>query len=161
MHPSFDACCPCQYSTQSLQPPTTAAVCPPSIRLLILQVLQGMPVIAAPPRAVETGPAPAPGPASPAEGATAELTVPSQAVLLPLQPSKLSVYRLFADQVCFCWQGRLHCCYCCYCCCLCFKGSAGSDVFCVLQQQKQYCAAGCAFSHYAAAACNAAAAAAL
>ncbi len=58
-----------------------------------------MPIIAAPPRAVETGPAPIPGPALPAEGAVAELTVPSQAVLLPLQPSKLTVYRLFAEQV--------------------------------------------------------------
>ena len=79
---------------------SSLSVCPPSIRLLILQVLQGMPIIAAPPKAVET--APAPGPALPAEGATAELTVPSQAVLLPLQPSKLTVYRLFADQVCCC-----------------------------------------------------------
>lgn len=131
--PSCDACCPCQYSMQPLQPATTAAVYLP---LLILQVLQGMPIIAAPPRAVETAPAPVPGPAPPAEGAIAELTVPSQALLLPLQPSKLTVYRLFADQVCFCWQGRLHCCYCCRCW-LCLNGSAGSDVFCVLQQQKQ------------------------
>lgn len=58
-----------------------------------------MPIIAAPPRAVETAPAPVPGSASPAKGAIAELTVPSQAVLLPLQPSKLTVYRLFVDQV--------------------------------------------------------------
>ncbi|KAL0037504.1 hypothetical protein WJX77_000402 [Trebouxia sp. C0004] len=64
----------------------------------LYQVLQGMPVIAAPPRAVETAPAPVPGPASPAEGAIAELTVPRHAVLLPLQPSKLTVYRLFAEQ---------------------------------------------------------------
>ncbi|KAL0047414.1 hypothetical protein WJX82_002778 [Trebouxia sp. C0006] len=64
----------------------------------LYQVLQGMPIIAAPPRAVETAPAPVPGPASSAEVAVAELIVPSQAVLLPLQPSKLTVYRLFAEQ---------------------------------------------------------------
>ena len=94
------------------------------MRLLILQVLQGMPIIAAPPRAVETAPAPVPGPALPAEGAIAEWIVPSQAVLLPLQPSKLTVFRLFAEQVCFCGRGRLHSCYCC---CLYFNGSDVSD----------------------------------
>ena len=113
------------------------SICPPSVRLLILQVLQGMPIIAAPPRAVETAPAPVPGPASSAEVAIAELIVPSQAVLLPLQPSKLTVYRLFAEQVCFCWQGCLHCCCCCCCCWLGFRGCVGSDSSFVQHQQKQ------------------------
>ncbi|DBA93431.1 TPA: hypothetical protein ACH3X1_015744 [Trebouxia sp. C0004] len=79
-----------------LQPATIAAVCPSSARLLILQVLQGMPVMAAPPRAVETPPVP--GPTSPEESAIADLTVLGQAVLLPLQPNKFTVYRLFSEQ---------------------------------------------------------------
>lgn len=60
-----------------------------------MQVLQGMPVITAPPRAVET--APAPWPSSPEEEAV--LIVPAQQELLPLQPSKLAVYKLFTEQV--------------------------------------------------------------
>lgn len=54
-----------------------------------------MPVIAAPPRAAET--ALAPWPASPEEEAV--LIVPAQQELLPLQPSKLAVYKLFIEQV--------------------------------------------------------------
>ncbi|KAL3131058.1 hypothetical protein ABBQ38_000374 [Trebouxia sp. C0009 RCD-2024] len=62
--------------------------------LAVYQVLQSMPVIAAPPRAAET--ALAPWPASPEEEAV--LIVPAQQELLPLQPSKLAVYKLFIEQ---------------------------------------------------------------
>ncbi len=60
------------------------------------QVLQSMLVVAAPPRAVEDAPAPWPAAAEEED----PLNVPGQAVLLPLQPSKLAVYKLFVDQVC-------------------------------------------------------------
>ena len=62
-----------------------------------MQVLQSMPVIAAPPRAIQAAPAPAPWPASPEEEAL--LVVPALLELLPLQPAKLAVYKLFAEQV--------------------------------------------------------------
>ena len=60
---------------------------------MILQVLQSMPVVAAPPRVVQ----PAPWPA--AEEEQEALVVPGQALLLPLQPSKLGVYNMFTQQV--------------------------------------------------------------
>ena len=80
-----------------------------------LQVLQSLPIIAAPPKVVETPPAPWP---AAAEADEVLLTVPGQAALLPLQPSKLAVFKLFTEQVC-CQ------CYCCHshhiaaaaCCC--------------------------------------------
>ena len=58
-----------------------------------MQVLQGMPVLAAPVRAAEV----APGPAF--LGDTPILNVPAAPELLPLQPSKLAVYKLFVEQV--------------------------------------------------------------
>ena len=61
-----------------------------------VQVLQSMPTMIAPPRAVET--APAPWPASPEDEAV--LVVPALQELLPLQPAKLAVYKLFTEQVC-------------------------------------------------------------
>ena len=54
-----------------------------------------MPVIAAPPRAVEA--APAPWPAAPEEEAVLEM--PALQELLHLQPAKLAVYKLFTEQV--------------------------------------------------------------
>ena len=60
-----------------------------------MQVLQSMPTIAAPPRAVEA--APAPWPAFPEEEAV--LVVPALQEVLPLQPAKLAVYKLFTEQV--------------------------------------------------------------
>ena len=66
-----------------------------NLPVLLAQVLQGMPLVAALPRAVET--APTPWPASPEEEAV--LVVPAQQELLPLQPSKLAVYKLFMEQV--------------------------------------------------------------
>ena len=59
------------------------------------QVLQSMPMLTAPPRAADT--AHAPWPASPGEEPV--LIVPAQQELLPLQPSKLAVYKLFTEQV--------------------------------------------------------------
>ena len=55
-----------------------------------------MPIIVAPPRAVGT--TPAPWPASPEDKAA--LVVPALQELLPLQPAKLAVYKLFTEQVC-------------------------------------------------------------
>ena len=60
-----------------------------------MQVLQSMPVIAATPRAIEA--APAPWPAAPEEEAV--LVVPALQEVLPLQPAKLAVYKLFTEQV--------------------------------------------------------------
>lgn len=52
-----------------------------------------MPVLAVPPRAVEAGFGPA------VEADVPLLHMPAQAELLPLQPSKLAVYKLFTEQV--------------------------------------------------------------
>ena len=60
-----------------------------------MQVLQTMPVIASPPRAVEA--APARWPAAPEEEAVLEM--PAMQELLPLQPAKLAVYKMFTEQV--------------------------------------------------------------
>ena len=82
---------------------------------MLLQVLRSLPIIAAPPKVVETPPAPWP---ATVEAAEVLLTVPGQAELLPLQPSKLAIFKLFTERVC--------CpCYCCHshhiaaaaCCC--------------------------------------------
>ena len=55
-----------------------------------------MPVVAAQPMPTEAAPQPWPA----AEGNEVRvLVVPAQAVLLPLHPSKLAVYKLFTDQV--------------------------------------------------------------
>ena len=54
-----------------------------------------MPVLAAPPRAVEAAPAPWPA----ANEEEAVLVVPALQELLPLQPAKLAVYKLFTEQV--------------------------------------------------------------
>lgn len=54
-----------------------------------------MPVIAAAPSAVEA--APAPWPAAPEDEAVLEM--PALQELLPLQPAKLAVYKLFTEQV--------------------------------------------------------------
>lgn len=59
-----------------------------------MQVLQSMPVIAGLPRAAEAALAPWPSPEE-----EAVLIVPAQQELLPLQPSKLAVYKLFTEQV--------------------------------------------------------------
>ena len=52
-----------------------------------------MPVLAVPPRAVGAAPGPA------VEADVPLLHMPAQAELLPLQPSKLAVYKLFTEQV--------------------------------------------------------------
>ena len=52
-----------------------------------------MPVLPVPPRAVEVAPGPA------IEADVLLLHMPAQAELLPLQPSKLAVYKLFIEQV--------------------------------------------------------------
>lgn len=86
----------CKEACATRHPYYMLYVC--DVSKLLMQVLQGMPLVAAPPRAVES--APAPWPASPEEAA--ELIVPAQQELLPLQPSKLAVYKLFMDQVAVC-----------------------------------------------------------
>ena len=94
LDPNDDTCCTASISGMSIQfesaGMSTAHECAPC-----MQALQSMPVIAAPSRAVEA--APAPWPASPEEEAV--LIVPAQQELLPLQPSKLAVYKLFTEQV--------------------------------------------------------------
>lgn len=66
----------------------------------VLQVLQSMPVLPAQTRAAAIGPAAEPaGEGDAPESKVAQLVVPAQAVLGPLQPAKLAAYKQFIEQV--------------------------------------------------------------